>query len=380
MSAVFEMPEALDADGLEQPTILSFTQPGVSIGDAQQSVSEDQPAAVNVPSRKFASFAEARHAYDEWVGFHEAEADSVSFRKFWFLSEREHHGFDSIVQWSFQVDPRWMKDAKGEFVERTEGAAVATSDTADAATTAETTLTAEIVQPVEATTSTENIDHDEKFWREIELMSKLRAAELERQEAQAEYDADKEALKEQKEFVKGCTLKVARIAAEIAKLNTLPDVPVDAPATQPITSSQATIIPPGVSVSPAAAAAFDESEDDESWRYIPTLEIASGITGVGKKKLDDLVDFAPTLGDLVDKQAEAGLKHMTFKEILPKGWGSAASDALENKIGDVFIERRRKRVSEAVSVEPEAVEPAEPSEVIEQQPEVHAELPELSDL
>mgnify|MGYP007007268180 CR=1 FL=1 len=373
MSAVFEMPEALDADGLEHPTILSFAQPGVSNGEAEQPAS-DQPAEVKIASRQFATFAEARHAYEEWAGFHAEEAESVSFRKFLFLSEREYHKIESIVQWSFQTDPRWMKDAKGEFVERPQDQLPA-----------ETTLTTEIVQPAEATTSTDSIseiDHDEKFWKEIELMSKLRAAELERQEAQTQYDADKEALKEQKEFVKGCTIKVARIAAEIAKLSTLPDVAADT-ADQPSASTQqATVIPPGVSVSPAAAEAFDESEDDESWRYVPTLEIAAGIAGVGKKKLEDLVDFAPTLGDLVDKQAEAGLKHMTFKEILPKGWGSAASDALEEKIGDVFIDRRRKRVAEVQQSAGDA-EPAESTELVEQleqQPEVTAELPELADL
>lgn len=68
------------------------------------------------------------------------------------------------------------------------------------------------------------------------------------------------------------------------------------------------------------------------WRKIPTLDIAQGIDGLGKKKLESIVDLFPTLGHLMDVRTEASKDFKPFHTLLPKGVGEAIGTELINRM------------------------------------------------
>lgn len=73
----------------------------------------------------------------------------------------------------------------------------------------------------------------------------------------------------------------------------------------------------------------NESTD---WRSIPTAKIVEGIEGLGKKKLEALLDDFPTLGKLEDARGEASKEFAPFKSKLPKGFGDELTSRIENKM------------------------------------------------
>ena len=123
----------------------------------------------------------------------------------------------------------------------------------------------------------------------------------------------------------------------------------------------------------------DDANADTTWKQIPTSQIIDGIKGMGAKKAAAIIDSAPTLGDLEELRAAASLAHKQFKELLPKGVGSAMADEMEERIltavgkhcaalesaGDVAAEAVAEVVEEA-----EAKSPSQP----EGEPEAEAEI------
>lgn len=84
-----------------------------------------------------------------------------------------------------------------------------------------------------------------------------------------------------------------------------------------------------------------ELPEDDSWRLISTERVLEGIENLGTKKRDLILSAFPTFGELEDARNKASLMHKQFKEVLPKGIGSAIADQLETRIGDVMLEFSR---------------------------------------
>jgi hypothetical protein len=84
-----------------------------------------------------------------------------------------------------------------------------------------------------------------------------------------------------------------------------------------------------------------ELPTDDSWRTISTERVLEGIENLGTKKRDLILSAFPTFGELEDARNKASLMHKPFKEVLPKGIGSAIADQLETRIGDVMLEFSR---------------------------------------
>ena len=84
-----------------------------------------------------------------------------------------------------------------------------------------------------------------------------------------------------------------------------------------------------------------ELPEDDSWRLISTERVLEGIENLGTKKRDLILSAFPTFGELEDARNKASLRHKPFKEVLPKGIGSAIADQLETRIGDVMLEFSR---------------------------------------
>lgn len=74
----------------------------------------------------------------------------------------------------------------------------------------------------------------------------------------------------------------------------------------------------------------EATEDYENWQAIPTASVMKGISGLGGKKLEALVDQYPTLGSLEDARGEASKSHEPFASMLPRGIGRNIADAIEN--------------------------------------------------
>lgn len=155
------------------------------------------------------------------------------------------------------------------------------------------------------------IDEDE-WWEEIELLGQLTEIEKERQEAVAELEELTEARKEAKKVVDGLMVKLQKVSAKLLEVMTGKKLP----------KREAKQDQPGVSsVAP--------SQDPDAWRKKPTAELLEGIKGIGKKKLEALVELAPTVGELEDLRGKCG---GVFKSVLPKGFGEAAADAIEDAL------------------------------------------------
>jgi hypothetical protein len=93
-------------------------------------------------------------------------------------------------------------------------------------------------------------------------------------------------------------------------------------------------------LSTQAATPAHQPNTDTSWQSVPTRDIASGIKGLGKKKLEALCDKFPTMGDIEAARAQASLAGEPFASLLPKGIGEGTADALENAMLDWLTENR----------------------------------------
>lgn len=236
---------------------------------------------------------------------------------------------------------------------------------------------------------------DNKFWREMEVLAEIRAAEMKRQEAQTDFDVAKEEMKEAKEHLASCTAALARATAKLTQLGSIPEqaktkspasIAAQAAATSTGLADQSkpeSSVDQGGSVeSPTAAsqASTANQDDDNAWRNGSTADIIKGLPGLGKKKFEAIVELAPTVGDLEDLRSEAAKAFEPFKAKLPDGCGTKIADAIENAlleyIGRFGQQVKKAKAAEAEAIEAEAAEPT-PAPQAESKPDIDAALADL---
>jgi hypothetical protein len=162
------------------------------------------------------------------------------------------------------------------------------------------------------------------WWDKVEVMGKIKDCARMIQEVESEVDGYQDQIKEAKEVLKGQQALLSRYSSQLADImdgHPLPKNP-NAPVEAPGASDQA----PG-----AAAPGADD------WRKHPTDQLLAGVKGMGAKKLEAIMELAPTVGDLEDLRAAASMAHQMFKDVLPKGCGEAMADEIENRICDYTI-------------------------------------------
>lgn len=220
--------------------------------------------------------------------------------------------------------------------------------------------------PTQATDATTAADsHDEKFWRELEIMAELRTAEIKRQEASTAFDIKTEERKEAKEYLASCTAALARVTAKLVGLSTLPEPKKETQVGQggsvepPVAQSEPQdLAKPNISqptITEPEPSNVGQGGQDNSWRIEPTANIIEGLPGLGSKKFDAIVELCPTVGDLEDKRAEAAKDFLPFKAALPKGCGESIANAIEDALL-AYIGRFGQQVKAAKS-EPDPAEP-----------------------
>lgn len=98
--------------------------------------------------------------------------------------------------------------------------------------------------------------------------------------------------------------------------------------------------------------AEQQAASDEQWtgwETEPTRPLVESIDGLGKKKVDQICELFPTLGDLQKARVEASNEWVYFKEKLPKGIGEQSADAISEKLLD-FVTDYAKQARENAGV------------------------------
>lgn len=173
------------------------------------------------------------------------------------------------------------------------------------------------------------IDEDEKrFWATIKIKGQLAECGRDIRDSESKIEELKVQIKEEKEFLKGEQIRLTRLAGQLADIIDGHPLPVD-PNAKPEKET------PKLEGPTTASDGDDESESNlPNWRAMETGTLLDGLKGLGKKKLEALVDSAPTAGDLEDLRGEASRAHKHFREVLPDGFGEKIADAIEERLLD----------------------------------------------
>lgn len=157
-----------------------------------------------------------------------------------------------------------------------------------------------------------------KYW---ELWAK--AKDTNREIASFESDlADlKEQVKDTKKELDAAQIRMRRVIWEMSELDSGNDPGPDQTATANL-----------VAGSSDAEASEATEESQANWQDTPTASLLLDVKGLGAKKLEAIIEAAPTAGKLEELRGEASRAHKSFREVLPKGCGQAIADAIEDRL------------------------------------------------
>lgn len=214
-------------------------------------------------------------------------------------------------------------------------------------TEVEATAPATEAAPEQPATSTEaepiaEVDEEERrWWAKVEVLGKIKDCARMIEEVETEVDGYQEAIKESKEVLKGQQALLARYSSQLADIiegKPLPKNPNQPAATDG--SGDIGQVSTGI-----------ESIGD--WRDVSTESLLAGLKGLGAKKLEAIIEAAPTAGKLEELRGQASLQHKPFKDVLPKGCGEVLADEIENRLMDLVAK------SAAIGPDEEEYEDAE---------------------
>jgi len=198
--------------------------------------------------------------------------------------------------------------------------------------------------------TTEDDDTERRWWAKVEVLSKIRDCSRLIQETESEIDGYQDQIKEAKEVLKGQQALLNRYSSQLADIldgHPLPKNPNAATAE---------------TIGDGSAAPVNEVDDLQDWRDYPTSSLLAGVKGMGAKKLDAIVEDAPTVGRLEDLRGQASISFKHFKEVLPKGFGEELCERIEQKLED-YIRDWNARGS--VEVETSSVKDSQEYEDVE---------------
>lgn len=201
---------------------------------------------------------------------------------------------------------------------------------------------------------------EDAWWEEIELLGRIAQCERDRQLAAAKLDHAKEHAKDCKKQLEACVIELQELASELIDLSDGKTLVKRAKVTKEPEATQASVV----------------VQSDNAWRVTPTGELLAGIKGIGAKKLEKLIDAAPTAGALEDLRGQASKDFAPFKDALPAGFGQAAADAIEEKLLDHIANGNTPSAAEQVKQNAPAMDETaadEPTEIAKQIVELRSE-------
>lgn len=166
-------------------------------------------------------------------------------------------------------------------------------------------------------TKNDATDPEDTFWEELELIGELAEAERNCQSMESTLAELKREVKDTKKAYDAAVIKVRMVASKIMDLasgRTLPKSVKPSTQSSELTSGDSAQSP------------------EQDWQSTPTAELLAGTKGLGAKKLDSIIELAPTAGKLEELRGEASRQCKSFREVLPKGCGQAIADAIEDRL------------------------------------------------
>lgn len=237
-----------------------------------------------------------------------------------------------------------------------ENAAVATEAVTAEIVTEHVTDVTELIDPpkVPAAESTVSVDaiatvawEDEQFYRRLEIIGQIAAQNRLVTELGAELRSAQAEVKELKEELNAQSLVLSKLITDLT----------DIVEEKPIAKVEQTKAPIALGEQIAVADGMQPVQTDDQvndqWLKLSTSESLSGIKGLGKKKLEQLHDIAPTLGDIEKLRAQAAIEHKAFHEVLPKGCGEAVAQAIEDRIIEVAKKFENVSVADQIKAQQE---------------------------
>jgi hypothetical protein len=222
--------------------------------------------------------------------------------------------------------------------------------TEDTAVYAEFEVVGQIDQPGDEATTTVTSDEfysDEEYAELRSLADEDHALELQRlQTEHAEASVERSLVEDQLKGLK----KKEKLLLEMIREHQAdgPDYPdkkkpsvPSAPSAPIIQGEESSPGSPGT-LSPHSDVAYadpnnlvGDNPEHEAYYSTPTASLLAGIDGLGKAKLETLVEVAPTCRDLQRLNIEAGrYHHGDISELLPKGFGKALGERIVNRMHD----------------------------------------------
>jgi hypothetical protein len=186
---------------------------------------------------------------------------------------------------------------------------------------------------------------EDTFWDELELLAELADAERKAQELESELLSLTEERKATKKQYESAVINVREVAAQITNLMRGKRLPK-----KPAATTSGAAVGGATSESEPSAEIYVTGADENAWRNCKTEELLAGVQGLGSKKMETISELAPTAGHLENLRAEASKAHKAFKEVLPKGFGEAVAQAIEDRLLDHIA--KQSTPSAASQVEP----------------------------
>ncbi len=158
-------------------------------------------------------------------------------------------------------------------------------------------------------------DDERRFWLRVEVIGKIRDCSRLIEETEEEIGEYQASIKEAKELLKGQQALLARYSSQLADIVDGKPLPKNPNAPESASDD-------GDEAAPA----------DGDWRSTPTDKLLANVPGLGKRKMDLLLEVAPTAGKLESLRGEASMAHKRFKEVLPNGFGETLTDLMEDRL------------------------------------------------
>ena len=168
---------------------------------------------------------------------------------------------------------------------------------------------------------TEEDKSERLFWDKCETLGKIKDCSRLIQETESEIAGYMGHIKEAKELLKGQQALLARYSTQLADILDGHPLPKNPNA-------------PGATEEGPGATDGTPGASGGSWRDTPTAKLLEGLKGLGAKKLEAIIEVAPTAGKLESLRGEASMEHKAFKDVLPKGCGETLADEIENRLVD----------------------------------------------
>lgn len=163
-------------------------------------------------------------------------------------------------------------------------------------------------------------DSEEQMWQRLRIIAELKEVREHIRGTEDSIENHRSIMKGLKENLTGLKSRCDSLLDKLFKLDG-PEPPAIIDRNT-VDSTAKDVTSPGSNPQP-------NSDSEDSWRDIKSVDILVGIKGLGAKKLDALLDMCPTLGHLEDVRGQASREFKEFRELLPKGIGTNTAAAIE---------------------------------------------------